>query len=138
LIACSKLKPSKTTDKKNTDNRIELIIKDQKIRVEVAKTPEERALGLMFRQELGENTGMLFIFEQAGIYPFWMKFTNIPLSIAYIDQNDVIIDIIEMVPNQEEIRYSPTVPFICALEMNQGWFTEHSINIGDEILGIPK
>ena len=82
-------------------------------------------------------SGMLFIFEREGIYPFWMKFTQIPLSIAYLDRDNVIIDILEMVPNQEVIRYSPSVPFIAALEMNQGWFMKHSINIGDTIYGIP-
>ncbi len=138
LSTCSKSKPAKPTGKTNELNgRIILTIKDQKIKVEVADTPEERALGLMFRQELDENTGMLFIFEQEGIYPFWMKFTQIPLSIAYIDNDNIIIDIIEMVPNQEEIRYSPSVPFIYALEMNQGWFAKNDINIGDTIYGIP-
>lgn len=122
---------------KKSEHKTELIIKDKKIQVEVADTEEKRALGLMFRQNLEENSGMLFIFEKKGIYPFWMKNTGIPLSIAFIDENDVIIDILEMVPNQEVITYSPTEPFLMALEMNHGWFAENSINIGDTIYGIP-
>lgn len=138
LFSCAKTKPAKPEEKtKDTDKKVELVIKDKKIKVEIAKTPEERALGLMFRQELEENSGMLFVFEQEGIYPFWMKFTQIPLSIAYIDNGYVIIDIIEMVPNQEEIRYSPSIPFKYALEMNQGWFARNGINIGDTVYGIP-
>jgi len=122
---------------KKSEKKTELTIKDKKISVEVADTEEKRALGLMFRQNLEENSGMLFIFEKKGIYPFWMKNTGIPLSIAYIDENNVIIDILEMVPNQEVITYSPTEPFLVALEMNHGWFAENSINKGDTIYGIP-
>jgi uncharacterized membrane protein (UPF0127 family) len=122
---------------KNSEHKTEIKIKDKKIQVEVADTDEKRALGLMFRQNLEENSGMLFIFEKKGIYPFWMKNTGIPLSIAFIDENDVIIDILEMVPNQEVITYSPTEPFLVALEMNHGWFAENSINKGDTIYGIP-
>jgi uncharacterized membrane protein (UPF0127 family) len=139
LISCSKIKSPKTqVASKESDNKIELVINGNKIRVELAKTLEERALGLMFRKLMDWDSGMLFIFEEEGFYPFWMKFTHLPLSIAYINRDDIIIDIIEMVPNQEEIRYSPSVPYIVALEMNQGWFIEHSVNIGDTIYGIPQ
>ena len=122
---------------KKSEKKTELTIKDKKIAVEIADTEEKRALGLMFRQNLEENSGMLFIFEKKGMYPFWMKNTGIPLSIAFIDENDVIIDVLEMVPNQEVITYSPTEPFLVALEMNHGWFPENSIKIGDTIYGIP-
>lgn len=139
FILCSKVKTPKTElETKKTENKIELIIKDKKVEVELAKTPEQRALGLMFRKQMDWNSGMLFIFEEKGIYPFWMKNTGLPLSIAFIDKNDVVIDILEMVPNQEVIRYSPSMPFIAALEMNQGWFVENQVNIGDTIYGIPK
>lgn len=138
LSACSKAKSPKKQMKSNeSENKIEIVIKGNKIKVEVANSPEQRALGLMFRKDMDWDSGMLFIFEREGIYPFWMKFTQIPLSIAYLDRDNVIIDILEMVPNQEVIRYSPSVPFIAALEMNQGWFMKHSINIGDTIYGIP-
>ncbi len=120
-----------------SEEKITLKIKDKEIEVELANTPEKRALGLMFRQSLEENSGMLFVFDKEGIYPFWMKNTGIPLSIAYIDKKSVIIDILEMIPNQEVIRYSPSMPFIAALEMNQGWFLRNGINIGDTVYGIP-
>lgn len=128
--------PSEPTAPK-TEPKITLRIKNKEIQVELADTPEKRALGLMFRQNLEENSGMLFVFEREGIYPFWMKNTRIPLSIAFIDKNNVIIDILEMVPNQEVIRYSPSIPFIAALEMNRGWFLRNGINIGDTVYGIP-
>ncbi|MBS4015780.1 MAG: DUF192 domain-containing protein, partial [Candidatus Latescibacteria bacterium] len=85
-------------------NKMVLLINDKEIKVEVVSSTEERALGLMFRQLLKENEGMLFVFEEEGIYPFWMKDTRIALSIAFIDEQFVIIDIQEMVPNQEAIH----------------------------------
>lgn len=135
---CSQPKSSKSQYSVVTQNKkIALSIKNRKIEVEIAKTPEERNLGLMYREVLPENNGMLFIFEENGIYPFWMKNTKIPLSIAFISESRTIIDILEMVPNQEVIRYAPEYPFRYALEMNQGWFLKNSINIGDTINGIP-
>lgn len=123
--------------KTQTQQLIELRVKNKKIKVELAKTPEERAKGLMERNFLAEDSGMLFIFEEAGIYPFWMKNTKIPLSIAFINEDKVIIEIMEMVPNQDIIHYAPTQMFRYALEMNQGWFLKNGINIGDTIWGIP-
>lgn len=138
IILCSKAKvPKAELESKKRENKIELTIKDKKIEVEVAKTPEQRGLGLMYRKAIPENSGMLFIFEEKGNYPFWMKNTGVPLSIAFIDENDVIIDILEMVPNQEVITYSPSLPFLIALEMNQGWFVENGIKAGDTVYGIP-
>lgn len=137
IMSCSKSKPHNKEKSIVVDSLITLTIKNIKIKVELANTPEKRALGLMYRKQLDWNSGMLFVFEQEGIYPFWMKFTQIPLSIAFISRDNVIIDILEMVPNQEEIRYSPSEAFIAALEMNKGWFMENGIKIGDTIYGIP-
>lgn len=137
IMSCSKPKPLNERKPMVTDSLITLTIKNIKIKVELADTPEKRALGLMHRKQLDWNSGMLFIFEQEGIYPFWMKFTQIPLSIAFISRDNIILDILEMVPNQAEIRYSPSEAFIAALEMNKGWFMENGIKIGDTIYGIP-
>jgi uncharacterized membrane protein (UPF0127 family) len=138
VILCSKVKTQRTElSSKKSDNTIILNIKDKKIEVEVAKTEEERALGLMYRKSLNWNSGMLFLFEQETNTPFWMKNTYIPLSIAFIDKNNVIIDILEMTPNQEAILYAPSRSYLKALEMNRGWFLENGIKVGDTIYGIP-
>jgi uncharacterized membrane protein (UPF0127 family) len=139
LVSCGNPKPPQIEQVSvNQKNKTTLLINNKEIVVEIVSSPEERALGLMFRQSLKENEGMLFIFEEKGIYPFWMKNTGIPLSIAFIDENYMIIDVLEMVPNQEVIRYSPYQPFLYALEMNQGWFFKNDIKIGDKIEGIPQ
>ena len=109
---------------------IPLYIKEKEIRVEVARTPEERAVGLMARKHLGKEEGMLFIFEEEGYHSFWMKDTLIPLSIAFIDREGRIVKITDMKP-LTLTSHPPPKPILYALEMNQGWFSKNRIKIGD-------
>lgn len=110
--------------------KIPLYIKGKEIRVEVAKTPEERAVGLMGRKHLGGEEGMLFIFEEEGYHSFWMKDTFIPLSIAFIDREGRIVKITDMKP-LTLTSHPPPKPILYALEMNQGWFSKNGIKVGD-------
>jgi hypothetical protein len=110
--------------------KIPLYIKDKEIWVEVAKSPEERANGLMGRKHLGKNEGMLFIFEIEDYHGFWMKDTIIPLSIAFIDREGRIVKITDMKPLALE-SHIPPKPVLYALEMNKGWFSANGINVGD-------
>jgi len=114
---------------------MDLNISDQTISVEIAATPSALAAGLMYRQHLNENSGMLFIFPEAGIHAMWMKNTWIPLSVAFIDAEGVIINIADMEPNTHHQHYS-TKSASFALEMNQGWFTRHAIRKGDQVRGL--
>jgi hypothetical protein len=100
--------------------------------VEVAKTPEERDRGLMGRKHLGKDEGMLFIFEAEDYHGFWMKDTLLPLSIAFIDRNGRIVGITDMKP-LTLISHLPPKPSLYALEMNKGWFSSHSIKVGDVV-----
>ncbi|MEO0115248.1 MAG: DUF192 domain-containing protein [candidate division WOR-3 bacterium] len=137
-FACRTKKVEKTKPTCAEPKRITLIIKGAKLNVEIANTPEERSLGLMYRQTLAQDQGMLFIFEEDGIYPFYMKNTKIPLSIAFIDQKGVIIDIQQMTPFDEQTQHYPNKPFLYALETNQGWFFENGIKPGDTVFGLPR
>jgi hypothetical protein len=110
--------------------KIPLYIKSKEIRVEVAKTPEERGKGLMGRKHLGKDEGMLFIFETEDYHGFWMKDTLIPLSIAFIDREGCIVKITDMKPLMLE-SHSPPKPILYSLEMNKGWFSENGIKAGD-------
>ena len=112
--------------------KIPIYIKGKEIWVEVAKTPQERAKGLMWRKNLGKDEGMLFIFEQEEYHSFWMKNTYIPLSIAFIDRDGNIVDIKEMKPLSSK-SHSPPKPILYALEMPKGWFTKNGIKKGDVI-----
>ena len=96
------------------------------LHVEVADTAEERGKGLMARDNLPEDQGMLFVFEAEGQYGFWMKDTLIPLSIAFIEGEGVVIDIQDMQPRDETI-HKPDEPYLYAVETNQGWFARNGI-----------
>lgn len=110
--------------------KISIYIKGKEILVEVAKSPEERAKGLMGRKYLGKDEGMLFIFDQEDYHGFWMKNTLIPLSIAFMDKEGRIVSIKDMEPLTLESHLPPR-PILYALEMNQGWFSANKIRVGD-------
>ena len=105
------------------------------IRAEVARTPEQRSVGLMHRRELGANDGMLFVFEQAGVQCFWMRNTLVPLSIAFLADDGRIVNIADMQPQSEQSQCSAQ-PVRHALEMNQGWFARRGVRAGAAISGL--
>jgi uncharacterized membrane protein (UPF0127 family) len=100
--------------------------------VEIADTPAERERGLMGRRELPDGTGMLFIYPEPDILNFWMKNTLIPLSIAFFDEDRVLINILDMdLPKEDPLPiYSSDGPAKYALEVRQGWFDERNIGPG--------
>jgi uncharacterized membrane protein (UPF0127 family) len=105
--------------------------------VELARSDEERNAGLMFRTELEEGKGMLFIFEKDEVLSFWMKNTLIPLSIAYIGYDGAIIDIRNMDPHDtSSVSSSRSARY--ALEVPQGWFDKIGIKPGDTVSGIAE
>ena len=96
---------------------------------EVAGTPDERAEGLMYRQDVPDGTGMLFVFEDNAIRSFWMQNTYVALDIAYMDPSFVIVDIQQMEPLTTDPHQS-TAPAMFALEVRKGWFAEQGIAVG--------
>ena len=101
--------------------------------VEVVDTPAEREQGLMFREQLDRNNGMLFIFENQGNYPFWMKNTLVPLDMIWIDIDGKIVDIKEADPCEADpcpIIY-PQGNAKYVLEINKGLSAELGIKIGE-------
>ena len=114
----------------------EILVDSIPIIVEVADTPFLRNRGLMFRESIPENSGMLFSFPDNSQRSFWMKNTNIPLSIAFIDEGGFIKNIERMKPHSLEHIYSIGVaPY--ALEMNEGWFDRHRLTRGMRVLNLP-
>lgn len=99
------------------------------LEIEVAKTEAERSRGLMGRENLPENSGMLFDFGEETNASFYMKDTSIPLSIAFIDSNGKILSIEEMEPYSLSPVESPG-KYRYAIETNQGWFASHDIQPG--------
>lgn len=129
-----------TTNKVSFESQ-KIQIGSKKITVEIASTREQQTQGLMFREKMPQNSGMLFIFDQEQPLNFWMKNTFINLSIAYIGKNKRIIDIIDMKATSaietNFPSYPSSKPAMYALEMNQGWFTKNRIKIGD-LLTLPR
>ncbi|MGH2806851.1 MAG: DUF192 domain-containing protein [Actinomycetota bacterium] len=105
------------------------------IDVEVAESEGEHRLGLMFRESLPEDAGMLFVFEGDTQSGFWMKDTLIPLSVAFIDSESTVVKILDMEPCREDPCpvYEPGVTYAAALEVNQGAFAEWGIEEGDRV-----
>jgi uncharacterized protein len=107
------------------------------IRAEVAADNATRMQGLMHRESLGANAGMLFIFDDAAIHCMWMKNTLIPLSVAFIDEAGTIINIADMQPHSEQ-SHCAAAPAPFALEMTKGWFAQRGVKPGMKLGGLEK
>jgi uncharacterized protein len=106
--------------------------------VEIAKTPDEMAYGLMFRKNLNRDQGMLFVYSDEQPRSFWMKNTFVPLSIGFFNKNRELIDIQEMSPVKSEIQqfiptYQSKLPAQYALEMPSGWFKKNKLQANKKI-----
>ncbi|HEX4858983.1 MAG TPA: DUF192 domain-containing protein [Usitatibacteraceae bacterium] len=107
------------------------------IRAEVAATDETRQKGLMFREKMAKNEGMLFVFAEIGYHAMWMRNTPLPLSVAFIDPSGVIVSIHDMEPFTE-VSHQAAGPSRYALEMHKGWFAAHKVKVGDAVKGLDK
>jgi len=114
-----------------------LSVDGHKLTAEVAHTDPARAQGLMHRRMLPENRGMLFVFPAAAQHAMWMMNTYIPLSVAFIDERGVIINIEDMKPHTQD-AHPAAKPAKYALEMNQGWFSKRGIKPGATVEGIER
>lgn len=103
------------------------------LNLEIARTSEERARGLMHRRYLAPNAGMLFVFDALTLDAFWNQNTLIPLSIAYLGADGRILSIQDMQPTIDGrvLSYPAPAPYRYALETNQGWFQRVGIREGD-------
>ena len=114
-----------------TFKELDIKVNNVTLHVEVASTHEKRLLGLMHRKILPKNKGMLFIYPSERIIKLWMKNTQIPLSVAFLNKNKKIINIEKMEPNQTNVIYKSKDLALYAVEVNQGWFKTNKISVGD-------
>ncbi len=105
------------------------------VAVEVADDDEERQVGLMNRESLPADAGMIFLFEEDSSGGFWMKNTLIPLSIAFADSSGTILRILDMEPCEADPCeiYDPGVSYRSALEVNKGAFDRLGVEEGDRL-----
>ena len=108
-----------------------------RIQAEVADNMGARATGLMHRESMARNSGMVFVFEENATHCMWMKNTLIPLSVAFIDESGAIVNIADMQPHSEQ-SHCASRPARYALEMNQGWFALRGIKPGIKLRGLEK
>ena len=131
LIGCAKIinENSRKISIYNGKNLIEL-------NVEIADDNDKREKGLMFREKLDNNSGMLFVFENENYQIFWMKNTLIPLDIIFIDKSLKIVDIKYAVPCKEDpcALYKSSKPAKYVLEVNGNFTTINDIRLGDKII----
>ena len=116
---------------------VTLNVAGKAVTAEVADEPDERRSGLMFRDSLAADSGMLFVMPRPERAAFWMKNTTLPLSVAYISPGGVIVEIHDLEPLDEKPVPSAFPNIAYALEMKQGWFAENGILAGDRISGLP-
>ena len=106
------------------------------IDTQLALTPQQRSTGLMFRAEMPQHEGMLFVFEAPSMQCFWMKNTLLPLTAAFVADDGTIINLADMKPQTTDSHCS-TKPVRFVLEMNQGWFAKKGIKAGFRLGGKP-
>jgi uncharacterized membrane protein (UPF0127 family) len=104
------------------------------IDVQIAQTAEQRQIGLMFRKEMPQAEGMIFVFEQPATQCFWMKNTVLPLTAAFVADDGRIVNLVDMKPMSEDSHCSKE-PVRFVLEMNQGWFARKNIKEGSKLGG---
>ena len=106
------------------------------IKAQLASTPNQRQIGLMFRRSMPTNEGMLFVFDAPGQQCFWMRNTLLPLSIAFLRDDGTVVNIDDMQPQTDDSHCSQQ-PVRFVLEMNVGWFAKRGVKAGSVIQGPP-
>jgi uncharacterized membrane protein (UPF0127 family) len=116
--------------------RVTLSAGMHQIDAQVAQTPDQRMVGLMFRKDMPQHEGMLFVFEQPTVQCFWMKNTLLPLTAAFVADDGTVVNLADMKPQTTDSHCS-TKPVRFVLEMNQGWFAKKGIKPGMKLSGPP-
>ena len=117
--------------------KVTLHIGKASLTTEIAASSAQQERGLMFREKLGDNDGMIFLLPKVTTASFWMKNTLIPLSVAFIDKDGVILEIHDMKPMDETVTRSDSDKVAYALETNLHWFALNGIKPGDKITPPP-
>ena len=116
---------------------ISLKVGAQTVHAEIAANDETRQKGMMFRDKMAKNEGMLFVFPEIAYHAMWMRNTQLPLAVAFMDQAGKIVSIHEMLPFTET-THQAAGPARYALEMNAEWFAKNQVKVGDTIKGLEK
>jgi len=116
--------------------RVKLTAGMHLIDAQVAQTSDQRTIGLMFRKDMPQHEGMLFIFEQPSGLCFWMKNTLLPLTAAFVADDGTIVNLVDMKPQTTD-SHCASKPVRYVLEMNRGWFAKRGFKAGSKLGGPP-
>jgi uncharacterized membrane protein (UPF0127 family) len=137
LIALWFMAPAQAQETPQTQlQRITLSAGIHQMDIQVALTPEEHQIGLMYRSEMPQNEGMLFVFQVPSKQCFWMKNTILPLTAAFIADDGSIVNLEDMKAQTTDSHCS-LKPVRYVLEMNQGWFSKKGLKAGSKLVGRP-
>ena len=129
--------PAKSQESPQMDlPRVRLSAGMHQLDVQVAATPAQRQIGLMYRRDMPQHEGMLFVFDVPGVQCFWMKNTPLPLTAAFLADDGTIVNLADMQPQTTDSHCS-SKPVRYVLEMNQGWFAKRGIKAGYRLTGRP-
>ena len=136
LILAGCMVPAAAQEAQTNLPRVTLSAGIHQIDVQVAQTPGQREIGLMYRAEMPQHEGMLFVFEQPAEQCFWMRNTLLPLTAAFIADDGTVVNLADMKPKTLDSHCSAkAVRYV--LEMNQGWFARKGIKPGFKLNGKP-
>ena len=116
--------------------RVKLSAGMHQIDAQLAQTPQQRATGLMWRRDMPQHEGMLFVFEQPAVQCFWMMNTPSPLTAAFLADDGTIVNLADMQPLSTQSHCSKQ-PVRFVLEMNRGWFEKKGLRAGSRLSGEP-
>ena len=125
--------PAEAKDPEAAPKFKKILVGKTPLRVEVVETLEKQERGLMFRQSLPENEGMLFVYREPQELAFWMRNTFIPLDIVFVGADGIILNIHQARPLDESVLYRSAGSAKYVIETNQGWFSRHGIRPGDRV-----
>lgn len=136
LLLSAWLYPAAAQDPQTDLPRVTLSAGMYQIDAQVARTPGQREIGLMFREQMPLHEGMLFVFDEPSEQCFWMRNTLLPLTAAFIADDGTVVNLADMKPKTLDSHCSAK-PVRFVLEMNQGWFARKGIKPGYKLSGPP-
>jgi len=131
LSACAP--KASTTTPKSAETYFPLQVDDQTIQLQLALNDSERSRGLMDRDHLGKDQGMLFLFEKPAQRSFWMRNTHIPLDIGYFNAQGKLLEIYALYPHDDTSIPSYSKEILIAVETNQGWYQQNQVEKGAQL-----
>lgn len=130
LTGCNPDKETSSGEPAGEETYFPIRIGESTLQLQLALTPAEHQKGLMFRKNLADDHGMLFLFERPKQQNFWMKNTSLPLDIGYFNARGKLLEVHKLFPYDESPVVSRSSQILIAVETNRGWYSENGISPG--------